>query len=142
MPPLPSPIPPNAGSGPAHEAKIRAQIVRDLYERGRLAILVLLLLLAVIRWAVDPVYRLDARLRALFPILILVSLIRLAFMFIPQRRRDQLASTRLQYVAFALGVGLTSCTLGAMVFLAWPQMETARIAILAVITSGWSPAPS
>ncbi len=128
----PDPIPPDA----AREAEIRAQMVKDLYDRGKVAIVVLLVLLGVIRWAVAPAYRVDGRLRGLFLVLIAVSLVRLAFMFIPHRRRMDLASIRTQFAAFAAGVALTSCTLGAMVFLAWPQMEAARIAILAVITSG------
>ncbi len=140
---MPLPLSPTADPGPApeaggpdREAEIQAQLVHDLYERGRLAILVLLVLLGVIRWAVEPAYRMDGRLRALFPVLIAVSFVRLAFMFIPHRRRNVLASTHVQYVAFAAGVALTSCTLGAMMYLAWPQMEAARLAILAVITSG------
>ncbi len=132
----PDPGPSPEAGGPDREAEIQAQLVHDLFERGRLAILVLLVLLGVIRWAVEPAYRIDGRLRALFPILIAVNFVRLAFMFIPHRRRNALASTRAQYAAFAVGVALTSSTLGAMMYLAWPQVEAARIAILVVITSG------
>ncbi|HEX9081438.1 MAG TPA: GGDEF domain-containing protein [Holophagaceae bacterium] len=122
--------------GPDREAEIRAQLVHDLYERGRVSILVLLVLVGVIRWAMDPACRVDERLRILFLVLIAVSLVRLAFMFVPHPRREELASTSMQYGAFAVGVSLTSVTLGAMMYLAWPQMEVGRIAILAVITSG------
>jgi diguanylate cyclase (GGDEF)-like protein len=140
MPPRLSPIPdpgpaPEAG-GPDREADIQAQLVHDLYAQGRLSIVVLLVLLGVIRWAMEPAYRADGLLRALFLVLIGVSLVRLTFMFIPHRRRNELVSTRTQYLAFAVGVALTSCTLGTMMYLAWPQMEAARLAILAVITSG------
>lgn len=126
------PTPPDA----AREAEIQAQMVKDLYDRGKVAIVVLLVLLGVIRWAMAPAYRMDGRLRGLFLFLIAVSLVRLGFMFVPHRRRMELASIRAQFGAFATGVALTSCTLGAMVYLAWPQMEAARIAILAVLTSG------
>ena len=111
-------------------------MVSDLYERSRVAILLLLVLLSVIFWAMRPAYHADERIRTLFVVLAGVSVVRWLVSMAPAHRRDALASTSTQFLGFAFGVVLTSCTLGTMVFLAWPHMDTARLAILAVITSG------
>jgi diguanylate cyclase (GGDEF)-like protein len=111
-------------------------MVRDLYERSRIAILIMLVLIGVIRWAMDPAYRSDERIRILFLLLIGTNVIRWFITLIPAWRREELADTRAQLMAFATGVALSSFTLAAMLFLAWPQMDPARIAILATITSG------
>lgn len=131
-----SPLDSEPRPGPAREAEITAQVVADLYERSRVAILLLLVLLSVIFWAMQPAYHADGRIRTLFVALAGVSVIRWLVAMAPAHRRDALASVPTQFLGFAIGVALTSCTLGAMVFLAWPHMDSARLAILAVITSG------
>lgn len=123
-------------SAQAREAEVTAQVVVDLYERSRVAILLLMVLLSVIFWTLRPAYHADGRIRTLFVVLAAVSVVRWFVSMAPTRRRDAWASTELQFAGFAVGVALTSCTLGTMVFLAWPHLDTARLAILAVITSG------
>ncbi len=124
------------GRDPSRELQVTAQVVSDLYERSRVAIVLLLVLLSVIFWAMRPAYHADGRIRILFVVLAGVSVARWVVSMAPAHQRDELAPLRIQFLGFALGVALTSCTLGAMVFLAWPHMDTARLAILAVITSG------
>ena len=121
---------------PAQEAEITAQLVVDLYERSRVAILLLLALLAVIFWVMRPAYHADSRIPALFATLAGISVVRWLVSMAPARRRDAWATPRVQLLGFAVGVAITSCTLGTMVFLAWPHLDTARLAILAVVTSG------
>ncbi len=126
------------GTSPGRErnAQITALVVCDLYERSRLAILMLLVLISVILWAVHPAYQADLRIRSLFYFLAGVNVVRWFISMAPAHRRDALASTRLQFAVFALGVALTSSTLAGMIYLAWPHLDPSRLAILAVITSG------
>lgn len=132
----PNPPEPLEKGLPSREAAITAQVVGDLYERSRVAIILLLVLLSVIFWAMRPAYHADGRIRILFLLLAGISVVRWLLAMASAHRRDALASISTQFLGFAFGVALTSCTLGAMVFLAWPHMDTARLAILAVITSG------
>ncbi len=136
MEPATSPLDSEQRSPSSREAEVTAQVVSDLYERSRVAILLLLVLLSVIFWTMRPAYHADERIRSLFVLLASISVIRWCTSMVPAHRRDALTSTSTQFLGFAVGVALTSCTLGTMVFLAWPHMDTARLAILAVITSG------
>jgi diguanylate cyclase (GGDEF)-like protein len=119
-----------------HEDAIRTQIVRDLHDRSRLAIVTMVVLLGVIRWAIDPAYRVDAGVRIAFHLLVAVNLARFAWAMIPQARREARLARRAQYAVFVAGVALSSLVLGALVVLTWPLLDPERIAILAVITSG------
>lgn len=134
----PGPTAPDAALIPAQDrrAEITAQVVSDLYERSRVAILMLLILISVILWAMHPAYLADHRIRSLFFFLAGLNVIRWFISMAPAHRRDALASTRLQFLGFAFGVALTSCSLAAMVYLAWPHLDPSHLAILAVITSG------
>jgi diguanylate cyclase (GGDEF)-like protein len=127
---------PEKALAPSNEQAITAQVVRDLYDRSRIAILIMLVLIGVIRWTLEPAYQVDGRIRNLFLLLIVVNVLRWCMSLIPAQYRDDLVDTRAQLLAFTTGVAISSLTLGAMLFLAWPQMDTTRIAILAVITSG------
>jgi diguanylate cyclase (GGDEF)-like protein len=119
-----------------HEDAIRTQIVRDLYDRSRLAIVTMLVLIGVIRWAIDPAYRVDPWVRVAFDVLVVINLARFALAMVSRERREARLSRRSQYALFVAGVTLSSMTLGAIVVLAWPLLDPARIAIVAVITSG------
>jgi len=111
-------------------------MVRDLYDRSRLAIVTMLVLTGVIRWAIDPAYRADGYVRVAFAMLVAVTLGRLVLAMIPRERREQRMAVRAQFVAFTLGVGASAVTLGTLIVLSWPLLDPARIAIFAVITSG------
>ena len=52
---------------------------------------------------------------------------------IPSPLRDVLAGARLQYLVFALGVGLTSLTIGALIMLSWPLLDHFHSAVLVAI---------
>jgi diguanylate cyclase (GGDEF)-like protein len=138
--PLTTPAPPEQDSNRrldlSWEGEIQKQMVRDLYDRSRLAIVTMLVLTGVIRWAIDPAYQADANVRLVFAVLIALTLGRLILAMFPRERREQRASVRSQFIAFTLGVALSSITLGALVVLSWPLLDPARIAIVAVITSG------
>jgi diguanylate cyclase (GGDEF)-like protein len=121
---------------PEHEEAIRAQIVRDLYDRSRLAIITMLVLIGVIRWAIDPAYRFHEPVRIAFFVLVAVNLGRFALAMIPREKREARWDIRGQYGAFMAGVALSSITLAVIVVLTWPHLDPARIAIMAVITSG------
>jgi diguanylate cyclase (GGDEF)-like protein len=115
---------------------VQQQLVRDLYERSRMAVITMLVLAGVIRWAIDPAYRVDGGVRLVFWLLIALTVARLGLALVPRERREQKRSTRSQFIAFAGGATLSSVLLGALVVLSWPLLDPARIAILAVITSG------
>jgi diguanylate cyclase (GGDEF)-like protein len=121
---------------PAHEDAIREQVVHDLYERSRTAIVTMLVIVGVIRWAIDPACRVDGGVRVAFAALVLVTLARLAWAMVPARRRSAWMGTRGQFAVFVAGVGLSSTALAAIVVLAWPLLDPVRISILAVLTSG------
>lgn len=121
---------------PTREGEIQQQLVRDLYERSRLAIVTMLVLTGVIRWAIEPAYRADAGVRWVFWLLVTVTLGRLVIAWYPSERRDLAWSTRRQFGAYATGVALSALLLAALVILSWPLLDPTRIAILAVITSG------
>jgi diguanylate cyclase (GGDEF)-like protein len=118
------------------DGEIQKQLVRDLYDRSRLAVVTMLVLTGVIRWAIDPAYRVESDVRFVFAVLIAITLARLLLALLPRERREQRASVRAQFIAFTTGVALSSTTLGALVVLTWPLLDPARIAIVAVITSG------
>ena len=118
------------------EGEIQRQLVRDLYDRSRLAIVVMLVLTGVIGWAIAPALQADASVRLLFGILIVVTLGRLVLALVPRERREARASVKAQFIAFTLGVTLSSTIMGALVVLTWPLLDPARIAIVAVLTSG------
>jgi diguanylate cyclase (GGDEF)-like protein len=132
----PRTTPPSPGQAAEHEDAIRTQIVRDLHDRSRLAIVTMLVLLGVIRWAIDPAFRADAGVRTAFYVLVAVNLGRFAWAFVPQARREAWLDRRGQYTVFVAGVALSSLVLGGLVVLTWPLLDPERIAILAVITSG------
>lgn len=121
---------------PEHEAAIRAQIVRDLYDRSRMAIVVMLVLIGVIGWAIAPAYRLDAGVRIAFFVLVAVNLARFVLAMIPAAKREATLGQHGPFRVFLAGVALSSFAVAAIVVLSWPLLDPARIAILAVITSG------
>ena len=125
-----------SGPFPEHEDAIQAQIVRDLYDRSRTAIVIMLVLIGVIRWAIDPAYQLAASVRLAFYVLVAVNVARLVLALIPRDRREARMSRRAQLALFVAGVALSSIALGVIVVLSWPLLDPARIAIVAVITSG------
>jgi diguanylate cyclase (GGDEF)-like protein len=127
---------PAPGLSPEHEDAVRTQIVRDLYDRSRLAIVTMLVLLGVIRWAIDPAYRVDADVRLAFAALIAINLARFALAMVPQATREARLGRRGQLGLFIAGIGLSSIALATIVVLSWPILDPARIAIVAVITSG------
>jgi diguanylate cyclase (GGDEF)-like protein len=120
----------------SREREIHEQMVRDLYDRSRLAIVTMLVLTGVIRWAIDPAYRTDGYVRIAFLLLVAITLLRLVLAMISRERREKMASMRAQFVVFTLGVGLSAVTLGVLIALSWQLLDPARIAIVAVITSG------
>jgi diguanylate cyclase (GGDEF)-like protein len=140
--PMPLPGSSHSSSGPSPvrdlswDGEIHAQMVRDLFERSRLAIVTMLVLTGVIRWAIDPAYRVDGNVRLAFAFLIAVTLGRFALAMVSRERRERLAGMRAQFIAFTTAVAISSLTLGALVVLTWPLLDPARIAIVAVITSG------
>ena len=118
------------------EGAIQTQMVRDLYDRSRLAIVTMLVLTGVIRWAIDPAYQRDASVRIMFAVLIAVTIGRFMLAMLPEARRERVFSVRTQFIVFNSGVALSSISLGSLVVLTWPLLDPARIAIVAVITSG------
>ena len=119
-----------------HERAIRTRIVRDLYDRSRLSIVTMLVLIGVIRWAIDPAFAHDAALRTAFYVLVGINLARFALAMVPQKAREERWSRPVQFALFFVGIVLSSTMLAAITVLAWPLLDPARIAILAVITSG------
>lgn len=119
-----------------HGREMSAYLVRDLYDRARVAIPFFLILVVVIRWAIAPAYAANASVRGLFFLLIALSLLRWSTVMLSVQRRNALASLRAQLVFFSCGAVLSSSLLGALVILAWPLLDVVHIAILAVITSG------
>src|ERR1035437_2768668 len=119
-----------------HKREISAHMIRDLYERGRISILFLLMLISVIRWVIDAAYVADATVRGTFFLLIAINVARWLFMMLPAQRRDALLGLREQLALFACGVFLTSAILGTIVVLVWPLLDTAHISIFAVIIAG------
>ncbi len=118
------------------EGEIQRQLVRDLYDRSRLAIVTMLVLTGVIGWAIAPAYQASTSVRMAFGLLVVVTLGRLILALIPRERREARASVRAQFIIFTIGVTLSSLTMGALVVLTWPLLDPARIAIVAVLTSG------
>ena len=119
-----------------HEAEVQAETLNDLFDRSRVSIMMLLMLLVVMRWAMNAAYSTNRRLLVLFVFLIVLSLVRLVMALIPSPLRDTLAGARLQYLVFAAGIGLTSLALGALIALSWPLLDHVHIAILAAIIAG------
>jgi diguanylate cyclase (GGDEF)-like protein len=119
-----------------HKGEISAHMIRDLYERGRISILFLLILISVIRWVIDAAYVADVTVRGAFFLLIAINVARWLFMMIPAQRRDALLGLRGQLVLFACGVFLSSAILGTLILLTWPLLDTAHITIFAVIIAG------
>lgn len=118
------------------EGEIQKQLIRDLYERSRRSVVMLLILTAVIGWAVAPAYRVDAGVRGVFATLIAVTIGRLLLALITEEWRERHTSVRTQFIVFTFGVALSAVSLGALVVLTWPLLDPARIAIVAVLTSG------
>jgi diguanylate cyclase (GGDEF)-like protein len=116
-----------------HGDEVRARTLCDLFERSRVSILILLVLLMVMRWAMDAAFRMDRRMLILFVFLIVLSLVRLVMALIPSPLRDSLAGERLQVLVFAAGVGLTSLVLGALIVRSWPFLDHVHIAILTAV---------
>jgi diguanylate cyclase (GGDEF)-like protein len=65
-----------------------------------------------------------------------VNLARFALALVPQARREARWTRPVQYLAFLTGIALSSAALGVIVVLSWPLLDPARIAIVAVVTSG------
>ena len=108
-------------------------MVNDLFARSRVSILLLLLLLTVMRWAMDAAFSANRRLLVLFVFLVVLSLVRLALALVPSSLRNAAVGARVQYLAFSAGVGLTSLALAALTALSWPLLDHVHIAILAAI---------
>jgi len=119
-----------------HEREIAEHMTRDLYDRGRISILFMLILISVIRWVIDAAFVADGAVRFAFFLLIVLNVVRWLFVMIPARRRDELFELPVQLVLFASGVFLSAALLGAIVVLAWPLLDTAHITIFAVIIGG------
>ncbi len=119
-----------------HVDEVRARILCDLFNRSRVSILILLMLLMVMRWAIDAAYGTERGVLVLFVFLIVLSLVRLVMALIPSPLRDAVASARLQYLVFAAGVGLTSLAIGMLIIRSWPLLDHVHIAILAVVIAG------
>jgi diguanylate cyclase (GGDEF)-like protein len=118
------------------DGEIQRQLVRDLYDRSRLAIVTMLVLIGVIGWAIAPAYQVAISVRIVFGILVVLTLGRLTLALVPRERREARASVKAQFIAFTIGVTLSSITMGSLVVLTWPLLDPARIAIVAVLTSG------
>lgn len=118
------------------DGTIQKQTVRDLYERSRKGTVMMLVMCAVIGWSVAPAFDIDANVLTAFAILVAINVARFLLALVTPERREQLASVRTQFAVFATGAGLSSVALGALVVLTWPILDPARIAIVAVITSG------
>lgn len=121
---------------PAWDGAIRMQLVRDLHERSRSAVLTMGVLLGVFAWALAPALRVDVGVRVVLGLLALVTFVRLGLALMSAERRDRLASVRTQFHVFTAGVALSALLLAALVVLSWPLLDPARIAIFAVLTSG------
>lgn len=119
-----------------HADDVQRQVVRDLYERSRTAILALVAVLVMFRWAMGVAHRTDGHVRTLFWLLIALSVGRWCLVMLPTPRRDAWASLRTQYLIFAVGVGLNSGLFSALIMRAWPILDTAHIGILAAVVSG------
>lgn len=118
------------------EGEIQKQMVQDLYARSRLAIVTMFVLTGVIGWAIAPAYRVDGNVQVVFAILVAITIGRLILALVPIERRQRSMSVRTQFMAFTLGVAMSSICMGALIVLAWPLLDPARIAIVAVLTSG------
>jgi diguanylate cyclase (GGDEF)-like protein len=120
----------------SHADDLGKQVVRDLYARSRSAILVLVAVLVMFRWAMGAAYQTDGDVRKLFSLLIALSVLRWLWVMIPTRRRDLWMSSRAQYFAFAVGVVLHAGLFCAVIVRAWPILDTAHVGILAAVVSG------
>lgn len=120
----------------AREEEIQAQLVRDLYDRSRVSVLTLMIVLGVLRWTIDPIFQAEARVRLFFWLQVAVALARLLLAFVPERGRDAVASRRTQFVVFTVGASASAIALSALAVEAWPHLDTARICIVAVLVSG------
>ena len=119
-------------SSGVNEDAIQAQLNRELYERGGIATLVMLILITLMRWAIDPACQVDTRIGSLFVVLVVINVVRWFLAMIPATQRDAILNQDAQYLVFAAGVGLSATMLGGLVVMTWPLLETARISILAI----------
>lgn len=119
-----------------HEREISVQLVRDLYDRGRIAIPFLLILIFIVRWAIGPAYVESEVVRGAFYALVAITLVRWIIAMVPVQHRNAVAGVRTLLVFFACGAALSSIGLAAIIVLSWPLLDVAHIAILAVIISG------
>ncbi len=129
---LATPVAPEP-TGIDHGEAVQAQLNRELYERGSLATGVMLVLIVLMRWAIDPACRADPQISGLFMALIIVNVVRLLITFVPTARRDALCNLEVQYLIFATGVGLSATLMGILVVMSWPLLQTVQISILAII---------
>ena len=120
-----------------HVDEVRARTLCDLFDRSRVSTLILLVLLLVMRWAIDAAFRTDRGVLVLFVFLIVLSLVRLVMALVPSPLRDALAGVRPQYLVFAAGVVLTSLAIGALILFSWPFLDHVHIAILTAIVAGF-----
>lgn len=114
---------------------MKVQLVRDLYDRSRLAITSMLVMVTVIGWAVMPALKVDPHVRLAFGLLIAINLLRFLLSTAARTRREALPIGT-QFGLFLSGVALASLSLAALVVLSWPLLDPARVAIVAVLTSG------
>jgi diguanylate cyclase (GGDEF)-like protein len=122
--------------GTVNEGEVKAQLVRDLHDRSRFSLLIMLVLALVFCWSMAAAYKTDERARFVFIMWVSVILVRWVIVMIPLSRRDALLSVRAQHFIFNAGVLLTSLPMAALIVLAWPLLDTAHVAILTVLTGG------
>ncbi len=120
----------------SYAEEIRTQVVRELYDRSRLAVATLVALVLLFGWALVRADKADGSIRALLLFLIGVSIARGSMAMIPTARREAIASVRVQLLVFSAGAVVTSTTLAALIMRIWPVLETAHFAILAAAVSG------
>lgn len=120
----------------SHAEDLGKRVVRDLYERSRSAILILVVALVMFRWVMGAVERIDSGVRTLFSLLIGLSVLRWLWVMIPARSRDASMCLRTQYLIFAIGVALSSALFFGLIVRVWPILDTAHIGILAAAIAG------
>jgi diguanylate cyclase (GGDEF)-like protein len=118
------------------EEAIRAQIVREIYERSRSSIATLIAVVFLFGWALVRTHRTDGVIHGLVALLMVVSVLRWLLAMIPSARWEALASVQTRMRIFTVGVIVTSATLATLVIRVWPILETPHFAILAAVISG------
>jgi diguanylate cyclase (GGDEF)-like protein len=122
--------------GAVNEEEVKAQLVRDLHDRSRSSLPIMLVLALVFRWTMAAACQIDERVRVIFILWVAVILVRWIVVMVPASRRDVLLSVSAQNLIFTAGVLLTSLPMAALIVLAWPLLDTAHVAILTALTGG------